>query len=680
MKHWAAATISHHSQGIGDGALLAVSIDGLDPFSLLIGIIATIVAALLVAWIVWRRIARTGVAARDAQDSERYATIFESANEGIVVLDSEGVVTEINPAACRLFDVQASDAVGAPATDLGLLSQAEIRLLPNLHQQDNPQSVVRQLGERVVSTIVSPLRADDGRRRRAGSVWLLRDVTETVRMDEARNEFISVVSHELRTPMTAIKGFTDLILDGDAGWVSDQQRELLTVVQANADRLVDLVNDMLDISRIESGRIQLDPTATDLAAAIQSAIASLRPMIDAKQHNILVEMDERVPPIYADEARLSQILTNLLANACKYTPAGGWITVRTELLDSHVAVSVSDTGIGIPADALPHVFTKFYRVAQRAVRETSGTGLGLAIARLLVERHGGRITAASRPGVGTTVRFTLPVARLSGAGSGADEPAVVLVATADPRDRRAWTEGLAGIPTRPAYPRTQTVRAIVGEAELHQPAVIVIRPQASRPGLHSVLADLDAVPELADTPVVVVGGPPQPGPATTRPIVMLRADAGPDHVVNTVRDLLPQGEALPRSLGRVLLGVNDDARGAFLEDTLTEAGFSVAQTRDGLTAIVRTIETLPDAVIIDADLGRLDAQAVLHQLREYPGTEQIPVVVLASAEPLDEAALVAAGASDIIAEPVDREELVSRLRELTASSSRPLPDATVATL
>ncbi len=680
MRDLSATAIAASGITGDDGALLAGG-RAFDPLSLALGIGVAFAVSVLVGWLLRRRRAAGSGSGEAEREGDRYATIFESANEGIVVLDPDGVVTEINPAACRLFDLSETLVLGAPATELGLLSDAEIRLLPNLHRQGNAAPVIRQLGGRVVSTIVSPLRASETRGGRTGSVWLLRDVTETVRLDETRNEFISVVSHELRTPMTAIKGFTDLILDGDAGPVNDEQRELLAVVQANANRLVDLVNDMLDISRVESGRIQLDPTALDLPAAISTAIAGLRPMIDAKQLNVREEMDEPAPPIYADEARLLQILTNLLANACKYTPDGGWITIRTELLDSHVAVSISDTGIGIPPDALPHVFSKFYRVEQPDVRAVAGTGLGLAITRLLVERHGGRITAASRPGVGTTVRFTLPVARVAGtADDGAGEPAVVLVATADPRDRRAWSKGLESLPTRPVFPRSQTVRAIVGEAEMHQPSVIVIRPQAARSGLQDLLADLDAVPELARTSIVVVGGPPLPADQTTRQVVMLRADAGPDHVVNTILDLLPNGEAPVPSLGRILLGANDGARGAYLEETLTEAGFSVSRARDGLTAIVRAIETLPDAVVVDADLDRLDAQAVLHQLREYPGTEQIPVIVMTGAEPQDGAELLAAGASDIIAEPVDSEALVSRLRELMDSPASLAPDSSIATL
>ncbi|MCO5178070.1 MAG: ATP-binding protein [Thermomicrobiales bacterium] len=666
-------------QLLDERAVSSVDIGGLDGMSLLVGGVVVLVALLAVQWLIFhRRAGKEHGGELSAVEVDRYATIFESANEGIVVLDPDGNVTEINPAACRLFNVNARAVIGMPATELGLLSVAEIRLLPKLHRQDNPQSVVRQVGNRVVSTIVSPLRTVPARRRRAESVWLLRDVTEAVRMEETRNEFISVVSHELRTPMTAIKGFTDLLLDGDAGNVTRQQRELLTVVQGNANRLVNLVNDMLDMSRIESGRIQLDQTAVDVIAAIRNVVRSLQPVQEAKNLNILEELDPTAPRVYADEARLTQILTNLVANAYKYTPDNGWITVRAEVLDTFVAVSVSDTGIGIPADALQHVFTKFFRVEHPTTQAVSGTGLGLAITRLLVERHGGRITAASREGVGTTVRFTLPVARDRWAdGNGEGEPPVVLVATADPRDRRAWGES---IPALTIYPRSQSVRAIVGEAELHRPAVIVIRPQAARAGLQLLLDDLDAVPELADTPLVLVGGTSQSLRETARRVVFLRSDAGPDHVSAVVRDLLPHGDPVPQRRGRILLGVNDGGNGAALYDRLDAAGFNVTQVRDGLAAIVRAIEMLPDAIVIQDDLYRLDAQAVLHQLREYPGTEQIPVIVVAGAGPIDAAALLSAGASDIMAAPIDSDALVARLTDLTEAPADEVIDLSVTTL
>jgi len=674
------AQVSTHP--LRESAANGVEVAGLDAVSLLVGGLAVLVTTLVIQWVILRRRAEANRASElSAAEVDRYATIFESANEGIVVLDPDGNITEINPAACRLFNVDAGAILGVPATELGLLSVAEIRLLPKLHRQDNPQSVVRQVGNRIVSTIVSPLRTAPARRRRDESVWLLRDVTEAVRMEETRNEFISVVSHELRTPMTAIKGFTDLLLDGDAGSVTRQQRELLTVVQGNANRLVNLVNDMLDISRIESGRIHLDQTAVDIVAAIRSVVRSLRPMQEAKQLNVLEELDPDAPPVFADEARLTQILTNLLANAYKYTPENGWVTVRTEVLDTFVAVSVSDTGIGIPADALAHVFTKFFRVEHPTTQAVSGTGLGLAITRLLVERHGGRITAASREGVGTTVRFTLPVAGASWAsGNGESDPPVVLIATADPRDRRAWDQGLESIPAQTIYPRSQSVRAIVGEAELHHPAVIVIRPLAARPGLQLLLDDLDAVPELADTSLVLVGGAAQAVKETARRVVMLRGDAGPDHVSAVVRDLLPHGDPMPQRRGRILLGVNDGSSGTALNARLDSAGFSVTPVRDGLAAIVRAIEMLPDAIVIQDDLDRLDAQAVLHQLREYPGTEQIPVIVVAGAGQIDSAALLSAGASDMMAAPIDSDALVARLIELTETASEEAVDTSVTTL
>jgi len=340
------------------------------------------------------------------QESEfqqrRLSTIVESANDGIVVIDADGQITTINPTAARMFSVGIDAATGSQAADLGLFTQQDFALgLDRVGKaRGEGQPLVRRYGDVVLSAVVSPLSTSvafpGGRADANGWVCVIRDVTELTRIDEMKNEFIAVVSHELRTPLTAIKGFTDLILEGEAGEVTDSQREFLEIVQSNSDRLVALINDMLDISRIESGRIALSLDEVLIEDVIIQALAALRPLVDEKQLNMRTEIAEELPPIVGDAGRLLQILTNLVSNACNYTPAGGWITISAEPMDGLVAVSVSDTGIDIPADALPRVFSKFYRVDQAAAREIGGTGLSLAITKSLVEMHGGRITIARR--------------------------------------------------------------------------------------------------------------------------------------------------------------------------------------------------------------------------------------------------------------------------------------------
>ena len=483
-------------------------------------------------------------------ERRRLERVVSSADEGIVVVGADGAVQLFNPAAERLFGQRAAEVIGRPASGVPFLAHESAHRRP-ASADARPEPIVRKEGERVLSAMVSPLAADGG--EAAGGVWIVRDVTELARIDEMKNEFISIVSHELRTPLTAIKGFTDLILEGDVGEVTAEQREFLEIVQANSDRLVALINDMLDISRIEAGRLRLDVAPLNLRAAIDHSVVSFRPMFDAKNLTVQTELAEDVPTVQADEARLQQILANLISNAVKYTPAGGWITIRANAAGGQAAISVSDTGVGIPSDALPRLFSKFYRVDQAATAEIGGTGLGLSITKALVELHGGRITIASRPGAGTTVRFTLP------------------------RDGSALDD---------------SVRDAVG--------VAVERPWAE-------------------------------------------ARAGQGHV----------------------LLAEDDPEGAFLTQRLLAGhGFEVTGVPDGLAALVRAIEWLPDAIILDVNMPKMGVAEVLGQLRANPGTRDIPVIVLTGGAPDARASFIEAGADDVFAKPVDIDALATRLTQL----------------
>jgi PAS domain S-box-containing protein len=246
-----------------------------------------------------------------------------------------------------------------------------------------------------------------------GRLLVFRDVTHEREVDRMKTEFVSLVSHELRTPLTSIKGYVDLLLDGDAGEVTADQRDFLGVVRSNADRLMALINDLLDISRIESGKVELRRAALDVAGLIAGAVGSLRPQFEAKGQRLHLDLPAALPAVWADADRVTQILINLLSNAHKYTPAGGEIAVSA-MLDGDgdtIRVAVRDTGIGLTAEEQAQLFTKFFRARNRTTEEVGGTGLGLAITRSLVEMHGGQMDVASAPGQGSTFGFTLPPAR-----------------------------------------------------------------------------------------------------------------------------------------------------------------------------------------------------------------------------------------------------------------------------
>jgi signal transduction histidine kinase len=227
--------------------------------------------------------------------------------------------------------------------------------------------------------------------------------------NRAKSEFVSLVAHELRAPMTSIRGYADMLIKGVGGQLTPQQVEFAQIINSNVERMQVLVSDLQDISRIEAGQLRLDIRPTSLADAIERALQSTRPQIEARSQRLSVEVPADLQQIRADAERTTQVLVNLLSNACKYTPEGGSIAVRAWADGSYVYCAVSDTGIGMSPEDCAHLFTKFFRSDHPAVQETPGTGLGLCIVKSLVELQGGVIAVESELGRGTTFTFTVPV-------------------------------------------------------------------------------------------------------------------------------------------------------------------------------------------------------------------------------------------------------------------------------
>ena len=240
----------------------------------------------------------------------------------------------------------------------------------------------------------------------------LQNANEELRqLDRLKESFFSVMNHEMRSPLTAIIGYTALLQRDNS--LASIQADMLCKVRDNGQRLLDLVNNLLDLSRLEDGKLQIQFEAVDLMELVGQAIAVVKPMAEDKRISITLDIPSALPTIYGDPKRVDQILVNLLSNAIKYTPDTGSVTLSVQKDDAAdmVRISVTDTGIGIPADLLPHIFDRFVR-AERAERlGTAGTGLGLAIAKGLVEAHGGEIWVESEEGCGSTFTFTLPVAK-----------------------------------------------------------------------------------------------------------------------------------------------------------------------------------------------------------------------------------------------------------------------------
>jgi PAS domain S-box-containing protein len=352
--------------------------------------------------------------------------IVDAAKDGILTTDGGGLITSANPAAEALFGYPGGALYGRPVAivlpGLRLGGAAAARGATGAELEG-----VRQDGSRFPAELsVSAVASDSGR----AFVVIVRDVTERRAVERMKDEFVATVSHELRTPLTALRGHVELVLDGDAGPVTELQRRFLQVATQSADRLGALINDLLDVAKIEAGRIQLRKELVDLRAVLRDVSATFR--MEAMRHGLTFEEElVELPRVVGDRDRLIQVFGNLISNAIKYTPAGV-VGVRARPTYGAVEVVVHDTGVGMTAEEQRQLFTKFFRSRDRTGPDPGGTGLGLVIAKGIVEGHGGTLSVESEPGVGTRFRVALPaVGGPTGEGTGRDRQAATVLVVDD---------------------------------------------------------------------------------------------------------------------------------------------------------------------------------------------------------------------------------------------------------
>ncbi|HEC36312.1 MAG TPA: GAF domain-containing protein, partial [Anaerolineae bacterium] len=346
---------------------------------------------------------------RQQVEAAKSQAILEGVADGVMVADARGQIILFNAAAERILEIPREQALGSSTREMLGLYGAEGRAwLATIEDwaanpaERTPEDFAAErleLGERVVSVHVAPVIKGS---EYLGTVSVFRDITVEVEADRAKSEFVSTVSHELRTPMTSIKGYADLLLAGAVGKLSDQQYYFLSIIRNNADRLAALVNDLLDISRIETGRVELDLRAVHIHEVVDEVVGTLQGRAQGRGISLEAQVPEDLPVVWGDSARVNQILTNLVGNAIQYTPPGGKVTISACRDDDRLKVSVSDTGIGISEENQKRIFDRFFRADDPLVQETPGTGLGLPITASLVHMHGGEIWVESELGEGST--------------------------------------------------------------------------------------------------------------------------------------------------------------------------------------------------------------------------------------------------------------------------------------
>ena len=342
----------------------------------------------------------------------RLLTVINCMQDGVLVTNREGQLVLHNPAALTMLQLRGSDLIGRPVEECvpapGLVHLVTSTLAGAAATAMLSEEIPGPGGSTVLMANVASVRDESG--EILGSVTVVRDVSELKRLDRLKSQFVAMVSHELRAPLAAIQGYMDVMLSGAAGDDPEQFRKMLGRSKARAAALVNLIDDLLDVSSIDAGRIARRIERIQLPELISDVEEMIRPKAEARNVSLEESLPADLPAIRADRSDMVRVFTNLLTNAVKYNREGGAIRVSAQVDGHYVRADVIDTGIGIPKDAISKLFDEFYRVKTLETRQISGTGLGLSIVKKIVDAHNGFVQVETELGKGSTFSIFLPAA------------------------------------------------------------------------------------------------------------------------------------------------------------------------------------------------------------------------------------------------------------------------------
>ena len=553
--------------------------------------------------------------------------------DGIYGLDLDGRITFLNPSAEHILGHPRGALLGSVAHDAFHGPQDDGSAYPwtgcyvteaiqhGLVSSAEEDTYIRADGSTFpVEITASPLLDED---RISGAVVVFRDVTQRHEVDRMKNEFLSVVSHELRTPLTSIRGSLGLISSGALVELTPQAERMVSIAVESSDRLTRLINDILDIERIQSGKLPMNLVPQDAAELLRASAVEMGGLADSA--GVRLELVERSGRVLADRDRIVQTLTNLVGNAVKFSAAGGTVRLESFVEGKNVTFAVHDDGRGIPADKLEAVFDPFQQVDSSDARQKGGTGLGLAISRGIVERHGGQIWAESELGTGTTVRFTLPRVRdldRIDEGAPADAP-VILVCDDDP----STVMGFSGILAKHGYrpEGVSTGAEAVERATLGRPAAVVLDMVMPGTSGAEVIAQLKSDRRTENIPVVVVSGTT----AATEPSAAAAADNWLVKPVSEELLVVAVEAALDdrRREASVLIVEDDEDLARVLVALLSRHGLNVVHVSTVAEAVRLGTELQPRVIVLDLDLPDGLGTEAIDELRRRDELRHAAVVV-----------------------------------------------------
>jgi signal transduction histidine kinase/CheY-like chemotaxis protein len=453
-----------------------------------------------------------------------------------------------------------------------------------------------------------------------------------------KSEFLANMSHELRTPLNAIIGFSEVLQQRMFGELNEKQDEYVQDIVASGKHLLDLINDILDLSKVEAGRMELELGPLSVAELLENSLAMSRD--GAGRHRIALglEVDANVGVIEADERRVKQIIFNLLSNAVKFTPEGGRIDTSARLVDGDLEVAVRDTGTGIASDDQARIFEEFQQVSQPGAQKREGTGLGLALTRALVELHGGRIWVESELGVGSTFTFRLPLRR----PAGTEAPAPARAPAAEPAAAGATIllveDDQAAIDLLTIYIGGAGFNVVVardGEEGLAMarrlhPAGITLDISLPRLDGWEFLTQIKGDSSTADIPVIIVSMLDERGKGFALGAAdYLVKPVKRDELLATLRRFTADGSG-PTAPFKVLAIDDEPLALELIEAILLPQGFTVLRATGGEEGMMKAESERPALIILDLLMPEMDGFTVAERLRANPATAEIPIVVLTS--------------------------------------------------
>ncbi len=567
----------------------------------------------------------------------QHQSILDSAGEGIIGVDRTSHVTFANPTAGEIIGGPAEKLVGSVLQQVLHLYDGEGAQVPEAHHpvpaamaEGRTQTMIDAVHRRLdgaevpIELTVTPRRDAD---EVTGAVVLIRDVTERRALDKMKDEFVSVVSHELRTPLTSVRGALGLLKGGLLADAPPKAQRMIAIAVESTDRLIRLINDILDIERIAAGNLaasRRDCSADDLVGRAMREMRGL-----AVQAGVTVDKPQSTERrLHADSDRIVQTLTNLLGNAIKFSPPGGTVRISAAEQDGSVLFTVSDDGRGIPADQLEAVFGRFIQIDSADTRDKGGTGLGLAICRGIVELHGGRIWAESAPGQGATFKVMLPAVpsdAVSELGPGHGPDATVLVCENEPRTRSL----ICRVLTNHGYQVivADSAEQAVSAATTRAPAAIVMDLGQLGAEAWAAFGTLRADKRTRDVPIVVLGGSEK--------------DVPPVDVTAWLSEPLDVGvllATLDRAVHgldgrpRVLLVEDDPALGEIMRTLFDRHGVHARQALTGREALAMSRDVPPDLILLDLLLPDVDGFALAKYLHTGPHLHGVPLVVYSALE------------------------------------------------